>query len=428
MTAREGMERAMARAARTVRHPFCIRNRLFGVGFLNGDRLSTSHCPDVRPEDNGAPCRRRWRGPPATARGVPALPVAPLRCRTLCSNTQNRRSLTLAVTVLGMMVAHWLLPTSPHAFHAVHVALQALLVLPTVLAAVWFGLRGAVAVAAAITVLYAFHILTAWRGEVAENLNQVAMLGVVWTTGVIAAVQAGREKAALEKAAAAREGALKAVTNALDARESNTGKHSLRVQAYAIRIGQELGMTDTELDALGEGALLHDVGKIGVADAILLKTGPLDEMERAKIHEHPEIGMRILRPVTLMREAAEVVYAHHEKYDGTGYPRGLAGEEIPLGARVFAVADVYDALTGERPYRRPLTACGAAAMIVESSGSHFDPRVVQAFRAVPVEEWGRLAGRVEAAAPAEAPFAVGANVGANKKAGRPFVQPDRFIG
>lgn len=365
---------------------------------MNRNRLSTSHCPDVRPENNGAPCRRRWRGPPATARGVPALLVAPLRCRTLCSNTQNCRSLTLAVTVLGMMVVHWLLPTSPHALHAVHVALQALLVLPTVLAAVWFGLRGAVAVAAAITVLYAFHILTAWRGEVAENLNQVAMLGVVWATGVIAAIQAGRERAALEKAAAAREGALKAVMAALDARESDTGKHSLRVQAYAVRIGQELGMAGPDLEALGEGALLHDVGKIGVADIILLKTGPLGKAERAKMQEHPEIGRQILAPVPLMREAAEIVYAHHEKYDGTGYPCGLAGEEIPLGARVFAVADVYDALTSERPYRRPVAPRDAAAAIEEMSGSHFDPRVVQAFRAVPMDEWSRMARRVEAVA------------------------------
>jgi putative nucleotidyltransferase with HDIG domain len=311
------------------------------------------------------------------------------------SHTKKRRIVVVGAIALLLMLGHWSLPTSPHVAHAAHVALQALLVLPVVLAAVWFGLRGAAATAALVTVLYSAHMLTAWRGDTGENLNQVAMLGVVWTVGVIAALLASREKSALQKAAAAREGALRAVMNALDAREANTGKHSLRVQAYAVRIGRELGMSEPELEALAEGALLHDVGKIGIADIILLKTGPLDKTERAKMQEHPEIGMRILAPVSLMHEAAEIVHAHHEKYDGTGYPRGLAGEEIPLGARVFAVADVYDALTGERPYRKPLTARDAAAAVEQMSGSHFDPRVVGAFRAVPVDEWNRLAQRVE---------------------------------
>lgn len=313
----------------------------------------------------------------------------------MLSRTRNRRIVSLVAIVLLLMAGHWLLPTSPHALHAVHVALQALLVLPVVLAAVWFGLRGAVATAALVTVLYSAHMLTAWRGDIGENLNQAATLGVVWAVGVITALLADREKSALEKAAAAREGALRAVMNALDAREANTGKHSLRVRAYAVRIGRELGMSEPELEALSEGALLHDVGKIGIADIILLKTGPLSQTERAKMQEHPEIGMRILAPVSLLHEAAEIVYAHHEKYDGTGYPRGLTGEDIPLGARVFAVADVYDALTGERPYRKPLTPREAAAAIEEMTGSHFDPRVVGAFRAVPVDVWSRLAWQVE---------------------------------
>jgi putative nucleotidyltransferase with HDIG domain len=318
----------------------------------------------------------------------------PARISKSLSPSYRGRILTIACCLLAVALAHWWTPTSPHTMHAVHVVLRKLFVLPVVLAAAWFSLRGTVAVAALITLFYLPHVVLQWTGNLQENINQYGELATVWITALIAGSLMGREKAALQEVARTHEGSLVALVSALDAREHDTELHSLRVRDYAVRIGRALGMGGKELGILRQGALLHDIGKIGIPDDILLKEGPLTDSEWLLMQEHPEIGRRILESVLFLAEAAKIVYAHQEKYDGSGYPRGLAGDEIPLAARVFAIADTFDALTNDRPYREAVDIDQAKKEIQAASGTHFDPRVVAAFLSVPNEEWERIADQV----------------------------------
>jgi HD-GYP domain-containing protein (c-di-GMP phosphodiesterase class II) len=179
-----------------------------------------------------------------------------------------------------------------------------------------------------------------------------------------------------------------ALANAVEARDAYTGRHAQRVAAYGLRIAHAAGVdVDPQIEF---GFLLHDVGKVAVPDAILFKPGPLSDEERALMVRHPEIGSEILRHIDFLDEAKVVVMHHHERWDGRGYPDGLAGEDIPLQARVFAVADTLDALTTDRPYR---AACGwadARQVIRAGSGSQFDPAIVAAYETLPDEAFARI--------------------------------------
>ena len=175
---------------------------------------------------------------------------------------------------------------------------------------------------------------------------------------------------------------VRALSNAVEARDAYTGRHAERVAAYGIEIARVLGMEGLDRPELEFGFLLHDIGKVAVPDAILYKPGLLTGEERALMARHPVVGAEILDGIEFLADAARVVRCHHERWDGSGYPDGLRGEEIPRVARVFAVADVLDALTTDRPYRRGLPLEEARAMIVEASGSHFDPAVVAAFQSI----------------------------------------------
>ena len=172
---------------------------------------------------------------------------------------------------------------------------------------------------------------------------------------------------------------IKSLALAIDAKDQYTHQHILRVQRYAMATAVHMGLEGVELEGLNTGALLHDIGKLGVPEYVLLKPGRLTDDEFAKIKKHPEIGAAILDPVEFPWPVLPVVKSHHEKWDGTGYPEGLAGEDIPLTARILAVADVYDALTSNRSYRHAWTHEKAIDVIVQDSGTHFDPQVAHAF-------------------------------------------------
>lgn len=175
---------------------------------------------------------------------------------------------------------------------------------------------------------------------------------------------------------------LLALSAALDARDRETEGHSRRVTKWALAIGQQLKLSPRELINLERGALLHDVGKIGISDNILLKAGPLDRQERVLMNLHPRLGYEMLKGISFLQEALPVVLYHQEMYDGSGYPEGLSGDDIPLGARIFAVADTYDAMTSSRPYRDALSHEEALTEIICNRGTQFDPRVVDSFVAL----------------------------------------------
>jgi ribonuclease P protein subunit RPR2 len=190
-----------------------------------------------------------------------------------------------------------------------------------------------------------------------------------------------RERARAQELRRSYTETVRALSNAVEARDAYTGKHAERVAAYGLEIAAAFGLKLTERPELEFGFLLHDVGKVAVPDAILFKPGPLTEEERALMEQHPVIGAQIVSGIEFTEEVVEVVRSHHERWDGAGYPDGLA-EQIPLSARVFAVADVLDALTTDRPYRPASPMRQARAMIVAETGTHFDPEVVEAFNEI----------------------------------------------
>ncbi len=170
---------------------------------------------------------------------------------------------------------------------------------------------------------------------------------------------------------------------ALDSRDVGTEAHSRRVHGYAMATARIHGLMEEELVDLAHGVLLHDIGKIGIPDNILLKPGSLTSEEWAIMRRHPEIGRRLIANIPFLKGAVPIVYCHHERWDGTGYPQGLTGAAIPLGARIFSVVDAFDAMTFDRPYSKAISFDAAKAEIQRCAGSHFDPAVVASFLRVP---------------------------------------------
>jgi putative nucleotidyltransferase with HDIG domain len=193
-----------------------------------------------------------------------------------------------------------------------------------------------------------------------------------------------RLTAAMTSLGNAYDGTLRSLVAALDARDSETAGHSERVADLTMAIAAEMGIpNDTdEWRCISWGALLHDVGKIAIPDHVLRKPGPLSDEEWENMRTHAQTGFEILSSVDFLRPASDIVLAHHERYDGTGYPRNLAGEDIPLGARIFAIADAFDAMTSDRIYRDAMPAEQALAEILRNSGTQFDPAAVRAFLSV----------------------------------------------
>ncbi len=175
-------------------------------------------------------------------------------------------------------------------------------------------------------------------------------------------------------------------SRALDLRDKETEGHTQRVTQMTLNLGGAMGMSDAELVHVRRGALLHDIGKMGIPDVILLKPGPLTEEEWEIMRKHPVYAYEMLYPIEYLRPALDIPYCHHEKWDGTGYPRGLKGEQIPLAARIFAVVDVWDALTSDRPYRPAWSRQAALEYIREQNGKHFDPEVVRVFMKIIASE------------------------------------------
>ncbi|WP_026840310.1 HD domain-containing phosphohydrolase [Citrifermentans bremense] len=191
----------------------------------------------------------------------------------------------------------------------------------------------------------------------------------------------------------AYEHTLVALIRALDAREKEVGSHSERVMSYARLLAKAAGISEDELIIIGKGALLHDIGKIGVSDNILLKPAKLDDSEWEIMRQHPSIGFDILSGIRYFAGAAELVLHHHERWDGNGYPGNLKGEDIPISARIFALVDTLDAMTSDRPYRKALTFEAVLDEVTRCRSKQFDPGLVDLFLSVPKIEWENAAGK-----------------------------------
>ena len=306
-------------------------------------------------------------------------------------NRQMQR-VTVAVGVGVAGLLHLLTPAGPHGWHWLHLVAGKLYYLPIVLAAAWFGASATAGVTLAVTALSVAHVFREWAGLPMVQAEQLAEIGTFWLVGLVSAALFGRERRAREAMRLAHEETLAALAGSLELRESYTAGHSRRVRDYALLLADDMGLRDPAFRAsLAHGAFLHDVGKIGIPDRVLLKPAPLEDDERAVMRQHPDMGARLVGQIGSLQGARELILAHHERYDGKGYPLGLAGAAIPLAARIFGVADAFDALTTDRPYHGALSWEEAAATIAAGRGSQFDPAVADSFLRIPFEDLSRVA-------------------------------------
>ena len=243
---------------------------------------------------------------------------------------------------------------------------------------------------------WSLHELTACVRQAVQHFhlleeNRVLNEEVEKKNGALVEVNQQLERKVVERT----NGLLEGMISALDYRDTETQWHSRRVALYSRRIAEEFGITGPALDAVEQGALLHDIGKIGVRDSILLKAGPLTPEEWVEMKKHPEIGWRMLAKLDYLKDVAAIVLQHQERFDGHGYPQGLSGRDIVLGARVFCIADTLDAITSDRPYRKGRPLQVAKDEIKRCSGTQFDPELVEAFQRIPDSEWTRIREQVK---------------------------------
>jgi len=194
-------------------------------------------------------------------------------------------------------------------------------------------------------------------------------------------------QAAMTELERSHSATLEALGGAIDLRDGPTAGHSRRVLLYSIKIAEAIGGMEDQLKTLGMGAWLHDIGKLAIPDSILLKPAALDEQERQIMEHHVQLGYDLVKGIPFLADAAEIILAHHERHNGSGYPRGLHGKDIPISARIFAVADSFDAMTSHRPYRSALPAQTARRVIAAGRGELFDPEIVDAFFALGQDAW-----------------------------------------
>ncbi len=300
----------------------------------------------------------------------------------------------IASLFAGIAVLHFAVPGGPAAWSWLHVLVQKLYYVPVLMAAYCFGVHGGVAAASVATGLFLAHFLMDMGVDPVRQSEQLGEMGSVWVIAAAAMFLFNRDRCALEETKKAHEETLSVLASSLELREHETARHSSRVRDYTVLLASRMGLEDDEVgEQLRAGAFFHDLGKIGLPDSILLKTEGLSADEWKSVRIHPEAGAALMGKTSFLEEAREMVRSHHEKFDGTGYPAGLSGGRIPVGARIFAVADVLDALTTDRPYRPALSFRDAGELIAKGRGTHFDPAVVDAFFNIPFRAWAEVARR-----------------------------------
>jgi len=272
----------------------------------------------------------------------------------------SRRRLLLAMAIIAVItVAHFLVGTGNHFLHGVHITLGVLYLFPVLQGAMARGLAGGIGVSILVSALYFAHLRIVWGSSPLRNMDQFAMIAAYLFVGISSGALislADRRRAERDAVIAkARFGqmleGLHGLTMALGERNPETLEHSVRVADLAVRIGQRLGLDDARLQQLRLAGLLHDVGKIGMPDDVLLSDGPLSDEQRVRMNKHVESATQMIRRIPEADAIADIVEGHHETPDGTGYPHGLPGDQILPESQILRVADVFDAMTSERSYQ-----------------------------------------------------------------------------
>lgn len=300
-----------------------------------------------------------------------------------------------AAAFVALTTLHFAVGRETHGLHVLHVVFGMLYLVPIVAAAVWGGPHAGVALGMASAAAYVLHARTSWAGEPMENVNQLALAAtfafVSITTAALAhARDREHQRARQTELRLQRDAAIHAIASlstALRRRDDRTGEHCERVARLAVDLGGALGLTPEVIERLRLAGLVHDVGKIGVPDDVLFKPGALTDDERQRMVRHPAIASEILAPLAGAASIAELVLSHHEAPDGSGYPRGLSGEQLSLEARVLHVTDAFDALVAERPYKAARSPVDALATL-RAAPEKFDAACVEALAKLVSARWG----------------------------------------
>ena len=301
-------------------------------------------------------------------------------------NQETRtKAAVVAVSALAISLIHFTVPTQSHDLHVIHLVLGAASLLPILIGSVWLGLAGGTLTSTLVSGLYFAHMRLSWPDQPMENANQAAMIFVylfVGTTSGVLITLRDRERnrrTAIEQSAQ-REAIMQGLSSlaaALGSRDADTLEHSRNVARLAVELGRRRGLDKDRVELLRLAALVHDIGKIGVRDDVLLKPDRLTPEEAVQMRKHPSLAADILRSIGGTEAIAEIVLSHHEKLNGTGYPRGLRDGEIPLEAQILAVADIFCALTEGRRYQRNTMSPAQAMQIIGSmAGSELDTHTV----------------------------------------------------
>ncbi len=304
--------------------------------------------------------------------------------------------ISLVASVALISIGHFTIGSLRQYAHIEHVVLQALYVGPIVAAALWFGIPGALVTVVVISAVYSLYVRVVWPNQPMENVNQLAMLAIYWAVGGVTATLAHlqekeREAHAQAQRLARRQAmiqALQTLSDALRLRDEYTRRHSEEVSQLAVKLGKRLSLSTERLEALRLAALMHDIGKIGIRDDVLFKPAQLSPEERARIEEHPEMAAKLLRLIDGAQDIAQIVVAHHESPDGSGYPNRLKSNAIPLEAHVLRVADVFCSLMDERPYKTRLALQEVMEIMHAMTPAKLDPQCVAILEAVIAESKG----------------------------------------
>jgi putative nucleotidyltransferase with HDIG domain len=296
----------------------------------------------------------------------------------------------LGAAMVGLALGHVALAQGTHQLHVIHVSLVALYLAPVLGAALWFGLRGGLLSSALVTAGFSLHVRLAWPGEPIDLAERGTFIAVFWVVGIVAGVLVDLQTAERARARALEQEterrhivqAMASLAAALGAHDPYTQVHGERVAAVAAALGTELRLNPEQVEILRLAGLVHDIGKLGVPDDVLLQPGELSEAQRTSVRRHPDIAAAILQPLRNATQMAEIVRAHHECPDGSGYPRGLRGSEILLEARLLRVADVFCSLVDARPYKPALPLSAVLAIMTPMEGTKLDAEGFRALQAL----------------------------------------------